>query len=76
LEAETRANSTAIDQALYDKGWKEKQFKTAIKVDDQTYDSPTHKVDCYKNKVALEIEWNNKDLSSTEILTTFAFSST
>src|SRR5260221_74270 len=24
-------------------------------------DSPTHKVDCYKNKIALEIEWNNKD---------------
>jgi hypothetical protein len=23
--------------------------------------SPTHKVDCYKNQVALEIEWNNKD---------------
>jgi hypothetical protein len=24
-------------------------------------DSPTHKVDCYKNRVVLEIEWNNKD---------------
>ncbi len=24
-------------------------------------ESPTHKIDCYKNKVALEIEWNNKD---------------
>lgn len=24
-------------------------------------DSPTHKVDCYKNRVALEVEWNNKD---------------
>ena len=24
-------------------------------------DSPTHKVDCYKNQVALEVEWNNKD---------------
>ena len=23
--------------------------------------SPTHKVDCYKNRVALELEWNNKD---------------
>jgi hypothetical protein len=23
--------------------------------------SPTHKVDCVKNRVALEIEWNNKD---------------
>jgi Restriction endonuclease BglII len=24
-------------------------------------DAPTHKVDCFKNRVALEIEWNNKD---------------
>ena len=42
-------------------GWQEKQFKTKITVDDHTYDSPTHKVDCYKNRVALEVEWNNKD---------------
>jgi hypothetical protein len=24
-------------------------------------DSPTHKIDCYKNRIALELEWNNKD---------------
>lgn len=30
-------------------------------VDDVLMESPTHKVDCYKNHVALEIEWNNKD---------------
>lgn len=24
-------------------------------------DSPTHKIDCYKNRIALEVEWNNKD---------------
>lgn len=30
-------------------------------VDDRTMDSPTHKVDCHRNRVALEIEWNNKD---------------
>ena len=29
--------------------------------DSSTYDSPTHNVDCFKNQVALEIEWNNKD---------------
>ncbi|PTV47628.1 restriction endonuclease [Acinetobacter oleivorans] len=22
---------------------------------------PTHKIDCFKNKVAVEVEWNNKD---------------
>ena len=42
-------------------GWSEKQFQTKITVDDRTYDAPTHKVDCYKNRVALEVEWNNKD---------------
>ncbi|MBY0515044.1 MAG: hypothetical protein K2P78_14220 [Gemmataceae bacterium] len=51
----------AIDSFLYKRGWKEKKFDTAIKVDDATVDSPTHKVDCYKNRVAVEVEWNNKD---------------
>lgn len=53
--------SSTIDKALYDKGWREKLFKTKVVVDDHSMDSPTHKVDCYKNKIALEIEWNNKD---------------
>ncbi len=39
----------------------EKEFKTEIVVDEERMESPTHKIDCYKNKVALEIEWNNKD---------------
>lgn len=51
----------AIDEALMRRGWQEKQFKTAVTVDDRTEQSPTHKVDCFKNKVGLEIEWNNKD---------------
>jgi len=50
-----------IDGELASKGWVEKQFLTQIKVDNQTHNTPTHKIDCYKNRVALEIEWNNKD---------------
>ncbi|HEY6814285.1 MAG TPA: BglII/BstYI family type II restriction endonuclease [Croceibacterium sp.] len=50
-----------IDGAFYDRGWEEKQFRTAIQIDDQTFESPTHKVDCFKGRVALELEWNNKD---------------
>jgi len=50
-----------IDAAFYAKHWQEKQFKTAIRLDDQTFESPTHKVDCFKARVALELEWNNKD---------------
>ena len=51
----------AIDNFLYQRGWIEKEFSTSVTVDARVMDSPTHKVDCYKNRVALEIEWNNKD---------------
>lgn len=50
-----------VDEFLGRRGWVEKQFSTAVRVDEQTLASPTHKVDCYKNKIALELEWNNKD---------------
>lgn len=50
-----------LDALFLTRGWAEKQFAVAIVVDGYTYDSPTHKVDCYKNRVALELEWNNKD---------------
>lgn len=50
-----------IDGFLAKRGWVEKQFQTAIEVDGARLDSPTHKIDCFKNAVALEIEWNNKD---------------
>ncbi len=50
-----------IDSAFEAKGWKERHFDTKIVVDEAEIKSPTHKVDCFKNRVALEIEWNNKD---------------
>lgn len=50
-----------IDSFLYDRGWEEKQFATQVVVDNTSLDTPTHKVDCVKNRIALEIEWNNKD---------------
>lgn len=53
--------SSSIDKVLQGRGWIEKDFQTSFKVDDNIYNSPTHKVDCFKNKIALEIEWNNKD---------------
>ncbi len=53
--------SQAIDHFLFGRGWVEKEFSTSVHVDDHVMDSPTHKVDCYKHGVALEIEWNNKD---------------
>ena len=50
-----------IDRALAERGWQENSFDTKIIVDGVAHPSPTRAVDCYKNRVALEIEWNNKD---------------
>ncbi|MGP1281437.1 MAG: BglII/BstYI family type II restriction endonuclease [Parasphingopyxis sp.] len=50
-----------IDSEFYRRGWTEKNFDTAITVDDVEYESPTHSVDCFKGRVGIEVEWNNKD---------------
>jgi hypothetical protein len=50
-----------IDSELLKRGWNPKKFDTKITVDQHSYESPTHEVDCLKNRIALEIEWNNKD---------------
>ena len=50
-----------IDGELLKHGWKPKKFDTKITVDEHSFESPTHEVDCLKGRIALEIEWNNKD---------------
>lgn len=50
-----------LDSGFYRRDWREKKFDTKMVVDANELISPTHKVDCYKNRVALEVEWNNKD---------------
>jgi len=50
-----------LDSHFYRLGWTERKFDTRIVVDDHEHVAPTHKVDCFKNKVAVEVEWNNKD---------------
>jgi hypothetical protein len=49
-----------LDGALYKRGWREKGFDTATVIDGVTYETPTHKIDCVKGRIALDIEWNNK----------------
>lgn len=65
LAAKGRGNKSEIskmlDGALYEMGWIEKSFDTQISVDGDVRPTPTHSIDCFKNRVALEIEWNNKD---------------
>lgn len=55
------AIAIALDSQFYARGWEEKKFETKIVVDEDKRDSPTHWVDCFKRKTALELEWNNKD---------------
>ena len=50
-----------LEAPLKTSDWLEKKFETSILVDAVELNSPTHKVDCFKGKVALEVEWNNKD---------------
>ena len=52
--------SGSIDTAFTARGWRERKFDTQIRVDTTVIDSPTHKVDCFKNGIGVEIEWNNK----------------
>jgi hypothetical protein len=50
-----------IDNFLTERQWKENKFAAKIRVDAEELDSRTHKVDCFKRRAGLEIEWNNKD---------------
>lgn len=51
----------AIDKAFKDRQWQPKRWSTSIVVDEQRMASPTHEVDCFKNRIGLELEWSNKD---------------
>ena len=50
-----------IDSEFFNRGWIEKGFEIEMLVDHENIEAPTHKVDCFKNKIGIEIEWNNKD---------------
>lgn len=49
-----------MDRMFRDLGWVPREFDTRIVVDGNETLSPTHEIDCFKGKVALELEWNNK----------------
>ncbi len=51
----------AIDDSFLSKGWVEKSFETVITVDGDSRESPTHAIDYFKNRIAIEVEWNNKN---------------
>ena len=49
-----------LDGRLSKLGWDEKSFDTAKLIDGTKHVTPTHKIDCVKGRIALDIEWNNK----------------
>ena len=52
--------SRRLDNEFKSRGWETKMFHTKVVIDEAELETPTHKVDCFKNRVALEVECNNK----------------
>ena len=49
-----------FEDPLYKNGWIEKNFDISISLDGVESKIETHKIDCFKNKIGIEVEWNNK----------------
>ena len=60
-----------LDNLFARRKWEEKSFKIRVLADEKETLAPTHYVDYYKNRVAVETEWNNKDPFFDRDLTTF-----
>jgi hypothetical protein len=63
--------SDALDSAFTQRGWTEREVVTAVTVDEDLRESRTHKIDCLKSRVGLEIEWNSKDQTFVRDLNNF-----
>ena len=48
--------AAAFDTHLYALGWNKMTFNTNVTVNENSYPVPTHEVDCFKNKIAVEVE--------------------
>lgn len=53
--------SIDLDSFFFSRGWNAKSFDTKIVVDDAEWPAPTHGIDNFKNRIGVEVEWNNKD---------------
>lgn len=61
----------AIDDLFFKRQWVEKSFDIKVTADGHETLAPTHHVDYYKERIAVETEWNNKDPFFDRDLTTF-----
>lgn len=60
-----------LDGLFFDRLWVEKRFEIKVTADGRGTLAPTHHVDYYKDGIAVETEWNNKDPFFDRDLTTF-----
>lgn len=63
--------SHSINGYFYSRAWREHNFQIEVRADGTTTLAPTHHVDYFRNRVAIETEWNNKDPFYDRDLTTF-----
>jgi hypothetical protein len=63
--------SNSINGFFYGRGWSEHTFQIEVRADGNATLAPTHHVDYFRNRVAIETEWNNKDPFYDRDLTTF-----
>jgi hypothetical protein len=63
--------SQGINGFFARRAWQEKKFEINVLVDGASTLAPTHHVDYFKNRVAVETQWNNKDPFYDRDLTTF-----
>ena len=68
--------TSGLEKAFRDRGWKEKSFRQKMEVDGEVLEAATHKMDCFKNRVGIEIEWNSKDQTFDRDLQLFRILST
>lgn len=61
-----------FEKSFSDRSWKEKKFVTKYLVENEEKETKSHKIDCFKNRIAVEVEWSNKDPFFDRDLHTFS----
>jgi hypothetical protein len=49
-----------IDGYLHTRGWAKKKFDIRTVIDGEEIRLPSHEIDNFKNRIGVEVEWNNK----------------
>jgi hypothetical protein len=65
-----------FDKFFAGRGWQESSTSIKMVIGERTVEMGTHKVDYCKGKIAVELEWNNKDPFYSTDLNAFRVTST